>query len=258
MKKIYALIFTLFVASAAMAQDTLVVNRDCAKGVQLVKESKYDYVDLGLPSGLKWATCNVGAANPWDYGDYFAWGETAPKSVYDWSTYLDGRITDEEDCGTSKDLLNGITAINGTQYDAARAIMGENWRMPTVEEQRELIENCYWEWTDSYDGKGVSGYIVYKVKSASDKGKKKYGGSSTTTVGTYSLADPHIFLPAAGCRYKSDWNAAGFGNYWSSSLCDGYNYPDNAYLLDFYSVAVIHGNDYDDRVIGLSVRAVVE
>ena len=215
----------------------------------------YSWVDLGLPSGLKWATCNVGAENPWDYGDYFAWGETAPKSVYDWSTYLDGRITDEEDCGTSKDLLNGITAINGTQYDAARVNMGGSWRMPTYDEQTELQDNCYWEWTSSYSGKGVEGYIVYKVKSASDKGEVKYSGSSTATVGSYSLADPHIFLPAAGYRNLSDLGYAGdYGFSWSSSLFTGL--PDYAYYLYFLSDNV--NWNYYYRYNGLSVRAVVE
>ena len=218
-------------------------------------ENGYAWVDLGLPSGLKWATCNIGAANPWDYGDYFAWGETAPKSVYDWSTYLDGRITDEEDCGTSKDLLNGITAINGTQYDAARANMGGSWRMPTTEEQRELLNNCYWEWTDSYSGKGVKGFIVYKVKSASDKGEVKYSGESTATVGSYSLADPHIFLPAAGYR-SSDLSGAGRLGYYWSSLNDG-NYPFAARFLAFYSDS--RGCWIDSiRYFGQSVRAVVE
>ncbi len=221
---------------------------------------EYSYVDLGLPSGLKWATSNVGAANPWDYGNYFAWGETTPKSiVYNWSTYLDGKITSPEYCGTDKDLLNGITDISGTQYDAARTNMGGDWRMPTTEEQSELVENCYWEWTDSYNGKGVKGYIVYKVKDASDKGKKKYIGSSTTTTASYSPSDAHIFFPAAGYHYESDLRYAGqYGCYWSSSLWTSTpDRPDNADCLDFIS-------DTEDwnyggwRCYGRSVRGVYD
>ncbi|MDD6356703.1 MAG: hypothetical protein PUG15_01220, partial [Bacteroidales bacterium] len=179
MKKIALLMMLAAMLTNGWAQDLITPHQDNSVSGT---ENDHAWVDLGLPSGLKWATCNVGAANPWDYGDYFAWGETTPKSiVYNWSTYLDGRITSPEYCGTDKDLLNGITDISSTQYDAARTNMGGDWRMPTTEEQNELVENCYWEWTDSYNGKGVKGYIVYKVKDASDKGKKKYIGSSTTT-----------------------------------------------------------------------------
>jgi len=212
----------------------------------------YAYVDLGLPSGVKWATCNVGAENPWEYGDYFAWGETKPKSVYDWSTYLDGNITDEGDCGTNKDLLRFITDIKGTQYDAAHVNMGGSWRMPTKSEQDELRNNCYWEWVADYNGKGVSGYIVYKAKDASDKGNRKYSGFSTTTAASYSLIDAHIFLPTAGYRDESDLNNVGFyGSYWSSS---SYN-PSFAHYLGFESDNVDWNYCYYHRY-GRSVRGV--
>lgn len=220
-------------------------------------ENGYAYVDLGLPSGLKWSTCNVDAANPWESGAYFAWGETTPKSVYDWSTYLDGRITAYEDCGTDKDLLKGVTDIAGTQYDAARVNMGGSWRMPTVVEQLGLINNCYWEWTDNYDGKGVVGYIGYKVKDASDKGKMKRN-NTTVTVGTYSLTDAHIFLPAAGCRGMS-LDYVGEGGYWSSSLNEPSSireFPYWACYLRFYSGIVDYYISY--RYRGLPVRGVCE
>ena len=241
-------------------------------------ENGYAWVGLGLPSGLKWATCNVGAANPWDYGDYFAWGETVGygksdpsnahnqsytggstvKTYYGWDTY-------KYCSGTSNKTL---TKYNYESYygsvvdkektldlsdDAARVNMGGSWRMPTTKEQTELRNNCYWEWTDSYSGKGVAGYIVYKVKNASDKGKVKYSGGTVVTVGIYSLADAHIFLPAAGWRDRSDLrNAGSYGAYWSSSLYDYYPYL--AYSLYFYSDIV---NWYDDdRYGGLSVRGV--
>ncbi len=287
MKKIYALIFTLFVASAAMAQDTLVVNRDCAKGVQLVKDSKapimYDYVDLGLPSGLKWATSNVGAANPWDYGDYFAWGETVGygksdpsnahnksytggstvKTYYFWDTYkycsgTSSKTLTKYNYSTSYGTVDNKYTLDLSD-DAARVNMGGSWRMPTYDEQRELINNCYWEWTSSYSGKGVEGYIVYKVKSASDKGKvMKYSGINTTTEGRYSRADPHIFLPAVGwyCYDSRLYGAGDYGSYWSSSLYDSSCGPYGAYYLDFNSGIVSRGSNY--RYYGQSVRAVVE
>ncbi len=216
----------------------------------------YAYVDLGLPSGLKWATCNVGAVNSWDYGSYFALGETKQKSVYNWYTYLDGRITSSSDCGTSKDLFKGKMGVEATQYDAARANMGGSWRMPTSAETKELISNCYWEWTDNYNGKGVKGYIVYKVKHASDKGKVKKNGGTVTTVGSYSLSDKHIFLPAAGARLKSALSNVGIsGHYWSSSIDT--DLPYGAYYLNFYSGSV-RWDYYGGRYCGKSVRGVVK
>lgn len=251
MKKLTTIIFSLLAfAIVCKAQDTIVVH-SCV--------DNYMWVDLGLPSGLKWATCNVGAENPWDYGDYFAWGETTPKSVYSWSTYLDGRITYYSDCGTDKDLLRGITNIKGTQYDAARANMGGSWRMPTNVEQQELIDNCYWEWTNSYNGAGVKGYIVYKVKDVSDKGKVKKNGGIVTTVGSYSLSDTHMFLPAAGHReglYMS--NSDSGGSYWSSTLNAVDQYTN---LVTLYNAYLFGSGDVLRscyRYCGCSVRGVVE
>jgi hypothetical protein len=223
MKKIALLMMLAAILTNGWAQDLITPHQDNSVSGT---ENDHAWVDLGLPSGLKWATCNVGATNPWHYGNYFAWGETAPKSTYNWSTYLDGRITKSEDCGTDKDLLNGITDISGTQYDAARTNMGGDWRMPTTEEQNELVENCYWEWTDSYNGKSVSGYIVYRAKDDSDKGKKKTKegeNSTTTTLASYSLADAHIFFPAAGAVYVGEdydglHGVGNWGDYWSSSF----------------------------------------
>ncbi len=282
MKKIITLIFGLLAAGAAMAQDTLVVNRECAKGVQVIKDSKapitYTAVDLGL--SVKWAACNVGAANPWDYGDYFAWGETVGygksdpsnahnqsytggstvKTYYYWDTYkyCSGSYNSLTKYNTSSSY--GSTVDNKKTLDltddAARVNKGGSWRMPTTEEQRELRNNCYWEWTNSYNGKGVKGYIVYKVKSNSDKGKVKNEDETPTIVGSYSLTDTHIFLPAAGYRFESDLRTAGgFGSYWSSSLRE--DDPNHAYDLLLYS-GYVYGYWSNDRYYGQSVRAVVE
>lgn len=155
----------------------------------------HDYVDLGLPSGLKWATCNVGATSPEDYGHYFAWGETNPKVEYT-----------EDNCFTYGKQMSDISG--NAQYDAATANWGGTWRMPTYSEQKELLNNCTWTWTTQ---NGVNGYNV-----------KGPNGNS-------------IFLPAAGCRYGSSLDDAGsYGFYWSSapygSISDDY-----AYLLSFGS-----------------------
>jgi len=101
------------------------------------------WVDLGLPSGLKWATCNVGASKPEDYGNYYAWGETSTKSEY---TY------DNSICRQQMPDISG----NAT-YDAARANWGGTWRMPTKAEMEELRDNCTWTWTAQ---SGINGYKV--------------------------------------------------------------------------------------------------
>lgn len=118
-------------------------------------EHTHEYVDLGL--SVKWATCNVGATKPEEYGDYFAWGETTPKSTYDWETY--------KYCNGSFDSLTKYnnSSIFGTEDykktleladDAARANWGGSWRMPTKAEQDELREKCTWTWTTQNGVKG--------------------------------------------------------------------------------------------------------
>ena len=141
----------------------------------------HGYVDLGLPSGLKWATCNVGASSPEDYGDYFAWGETSPKAEYTW----ENSVTDGEQ----------MSDISGNaQYDAATANWGGSWRMPTKAELEELENKCTWTWTTQ---NGV-------------KGCKVTGPNGNS-----------IFLPAAGDRDgPSLYNAGGSGDYWSSTPDD--------------------------------------
>ena len=144
--------------------------------------NSHEYVDLGLPSGLLWATCNVGATTPEEYGDYFAWGETSPKDEYT-----------EGNCSTYGKEMSDIAG--DAQYDAATANWGGRWRMPTYDEMNELRKNCTWKWTTQ---NGVNGYKVTGPSGAS------------------------IFLPAAGYRYGSSLNLAGSdGYYWSSMPYEG-------------------------------------
>ena len=93
----------------------------------------HDWVDLGLPSGLKWATCNVGASNPGDYGNYYAWGETNTKNIYT--------------VGNCSTYNQNISDIAGTNRDAARQNWGGSWRMPRWSDFQELLDNCTWTWT---------------------------------------------------------------------------------------------------------------
>ena len=153
----------------------------------------HGYVDLGLPSGKKWATCNVGATSAEDYGDYFAWGETSPKAEYTWENSVTG--------GEQMSDISG-----NAQYDAAAANWGGSWRMPTKDEMQELVDYCEWEWTQ------VNGV----------NGSKVTGPNGSC-----------IFLPAAGYRYGTSLlNDGYYGYYWSSTPYD-YYYDYYAYSLGF-------------------------
>ncbi|MBP3467528.1 MAG: hypothetical protein J6K01_07980 [Paludibacteraceae bacterium] len=218
-------------------------------------ENGHEYVDLGLPSGTKWATCNVGASKPQDYGNYYAWGETTTKSTYSWSTYKYGSEYDEltKYCNSSSYGKDGFTDTKTTldlSDDAAYVNWGGKWRMPTQTQQDELRNQCYWVWTENYNGSNVKGYIVYKAKGEADEGKYVYKGKTPSS--SYSLSDAHIFLPAAGYRSGGDlYDAGSLGDYWSSSLKT--NRPDCAWDIYFDSDDIVH---YEIRDYGHSVRAV--
>ncbi len=122
----------------------------------------HEWVDLGLPSGTLWATCNVGASNPEELGSYFAWGETATKDFYEWSTYkwCNGSETTMTKYCTNSDYGNDGFVDNKTELDpeddAAYVNWGPSWRMPTTEQQCELYENCSSDWTTQ---NGVNGRL---------------------------------------------------------------------------------------------------
>ena len=189
---------------------------------------------MGL--SVKWATCNVGANSPEEYGDYFAWGETDPKSNYTWETYKFRTSGDswnnvkfsKYNTMSSFGHIDNITELQ-LGDDVACAKWGGNWRMPTYAEFEELLDNCEKEWT-TYNG--VKGY----------KFTSKKNGKS-------------IFLPAAGSRDGTDPYGAGTrGRYWSSSLFTVR--PSYAEYLIFNSVNV--NTNYYYRHYGLSVRPVSE
>ena len=189
----------------------------------------HKYVDLGL--SVKWATMNVGATTPEDYGDYFAWGETSTKSTYDWSTYFD--TNDGGNTFTKYNNEGGKTVLDLAD-DAAHVNLGGSWRMPTQAEWQELHDNCTWTWTTQ---NGINGYKVTSKKAG-------YTGK-------------FIFLPAAGDRYGSGLiNVGSNGGYWSSSLNeDGSSF---AWSLYFDSDGHgLYGGDGGRRYFGLSVRPVL-
>ena len=185
-----------------------------------------DYVDLGLPSGTKWATCNLGASKPSDYGDYYAWGETDPKTEYTWATYKWMQTGQSDWKHTTKyTFADGKTTLD-PEDDAATTKLGSPWRMPTYDEIKELLDHCTWIWT-TQDGK--NGYEM-----------KGTNGNS-------------IFVPAAGYRHGSELIDAGsWGDYWSSSL-DTVD-SDYARYLEFSSGG--HGWNGDGRFVGFTVRPV--
>ena len=193
-----------------------------------------DWVDLGL--SVKWATCNIGASSPSDYGSYFAWGETQTKSEYTEENYKFRVAVDASDnVAFSKyntDSNRG-TVDNKKKLempdDAARQNWGSTWRMPTDAEWTELRENCSWTWTT------LGGKNGYKVTS-------KTNGNS-------------IFLPATGFWFEDSLDHVGSdGNYWSSSLYTAD--PGRACRVYFYSGGVSSGSR--DRSCGRSVRPVTE
>ena len=192
-------------------------------------ENGYEWVDLGL--SVKWATCNVGATKPEEYGDYFAWGEVEPKEYYDWGTYKwckgsTSTFTKYNDYSVMG-IVDGKTTLDLSD-DAARANWGGSWRMPTDAEFAELINNCIWTWTTQ------SGVI----------GRKVIGPNGN-----------RIFLPAAGQRYDSSLSGAGgMGIYWSRSR--DIDFAHGAWYVGFGYGSV--DRSYEYRCWGFSVRPVCQ
>lgn len=187
----------------------------------------HEWVNLGLPSGTRWATCNVGASSPEGYGNYYAWGEVAPKSIYDWNyyRYCNGSAnTLTKYCNSPTYGSNGFTdtlTVLEAGDDVATANWGDGWRMPTQEEMQELLENCYRTFTDN--------------------GLLLMGRNGNT-----------IFLPYAGHRYENQlYHAGDEGGYWTGTLGD---YPPYASSFNFSPTSCYVYDIY--RFYGMSVRAV--
>ena len=229
-RAVSAVLFVLLLSAVGMTNSN--AQPGALNGVFSVSDD-HEYVDLGLPSGLLWATCNVGANAPEEYGDYFAWGETAPKDVYNWDTYqycMGSDYTLTKYCNNPDYGYNGFTdtiTILLPEDDAATANWGNEWRMPTAEEWQELYNNTTVTWTQQ---NGVNGRLF----TASN-------GNS-------------LFLPAAGWRWDSNLYGVGSdGLYWSSSLITGT--PNRAWFFGFDSDYYYdEGSSY--RYSGFSVRAV--
>ena len=140
-------------------------------------------IDLGLPSGTKWACCNVGAEQPGEFGKSYTWGETASKKTYTWETYA---YHGEEE-GTYQDIGSNIA---GTDYDAARMVTGARYKMPTKAQFEELVQYCTHEFTSLNDHWGIK---------------------FTAPNGAF------VFLPEAGSKSNNTWGQ-GYGCYWCADL----------------------------------------
>ena len=188
-------------------------------------------IDLGLPSGTKWACCNVGADIPEAYGGYYAWGETEEKDIYDWSTYIfsDGSMDTCHDIGSD---------IAGTEYDVAHIQWGASWVMPSQEQINELVNNCTYTWTSIND---------------------VWGGIFTGPSGGT------IFLPGAGYRWLDDLYHAGSGGYLKGYYCSGYYWSSTQHpaSLGNSSFSLYMDSGYStsngfNRYYGYTVRPVID
>ena len=177
---------------------------------------KHEYVDLGLPSGLKWATCNIGANSPEECGDYFAWGETKPKENY----CEENSLTHPKNIATSKNRLWNISGK--PKYDAATANWGDEWRMPTKDEMLELITVCELEEDVMLNGK---------------QGLKIIGHNGNS-----------IFLPYTCICFERQRLEKSYCSYWTSSVCEGVFL---SYRLDINDRIIP-----SSRSVGYAIRAV--
>ena len=241
MKKIFFTLITFIVAIAANAQENTVkvygydsegkLNYTplfiSSENVKVVYEKDHEYVDLALPSGTLWATCNIGASKPEEYGDYFAWGEVAPnngippKDEYNWTNY---KWSEGSEKSITKYCYNEIYGtvdkkeVLDPEDDAAIANWGNNWCMPTDKQMQELFNYTEQEWTT------LNGVIGVKFT-------RKLNGKS-------------IFLPAAGYRsYRASKDVGYMGCYWTRMLrssinpgpvpydaCEGYFYMEDKFI----------------------------
>ena len=192
---------------------------DLAAAKQPPMINGHEYVDLGLPSGLKWATCNIGATKPEEYGDYFAWGETTPETGYTWDTYFDTK----DGGNTFEKYASGKKRVLDAENDAATANWGGTWRMPTKVEVEELLNNCAMAWTKR---NGVDGCLFTSNNGAT------------------------LFLPAAGGIVDSDPSCL----YWTSSL-----YSSNESMASLLVLQLDYLVSYTGETVrweGVSVRPV--
>ena len=252
------------------------ITESAAQGVTVSgKKGGFTYVDLGLPSKIMWATYNIGASEPSEYGDYFAWGETKPKNgeysyrTYKWCSvprdlegtdeytkfpftkyYIRYEEYDSYDGTILYEELSDHKAQLDPEDDAAVVNWGNGWHIPTKNDLIELVDGCTWKWTENFNGSGFNGNVGTSIKNGNT-----------------------IFLPAAGCIFTFDTQiyAVGSQSTYSSSQLLGITHPDltvQAHVLhtnNFYEGGNIsavdagkHGQCSSGRTCGMSIRPCIE
>lgn len=196
----------------------------------------YEYVDLGL--SVKWAKCNVGAKTETDYGSYFMWGSTKANTPDEctWAKAPFNNGSSDYDSGYFDSVKDTVCPNNvlAKEYDTATQIMGGNWRMPTKNELKELIDNTNSVWVPNYNNSGING--------------RKF---------TSKINDNSIFIPAAGwCYNGSEYDLNKFVDVWSSSLIASLH--GDAYTMFFSSDSLYVADDSGSRNCGHVVRGVCE
>ncbi len=206
---------------------TITVTGDATYTSYFITDPSPKMIDLGLPSGTLWADRNVGASSTLDYGDYYAWGETETKSDYSWDTYM----CNLSQCGSSNDPVSaaGLIDIAGTQFDVAHVKWGGNWKMPTIEQIEELLNNCSWVYEQQPNGQWI-----------------------------YTATGPNgnnITFPWAGYYEGSQlYLQESMGLFWSSSRIEMSSDPQYAYNL--YLPYWSYEWNYEYRCVGASVRPI--
>lgn len=229
MKKILLTLLMAMVAATVSAQTT-----DDMKALVFCPDSNHPHVvDLKLPSGTKWACCNVGAKSPEGYGGYYSWGETEEKSDYRPSEYKYSSMDDSNgswwnENGHNYQCKDIGTHISGTDYDVAHVKWGDSWQMPSFAQFRELLENCSSKWTSV---NGVEGMLFTSLNNLES-----------------------IFFPASGNHFKTDLlNLDSEGYYWTDmGYHDGYCAYGLYFMKGYYSLA----RNFH-RGVGFPVRPVV-
>lgn len=250
------LTFTVCGNSAASYSQTINSGKNLEAGsaynyaVSLNKDdSPYEAVDLGLPSGLKWASYNIGATSLYDRGDFFAWGEVEPKDYYEkeyysyWYKHSRCDYVPDGDCDfyvytVVDDYIDLGDDISGTEYDAARHKWGRTWRMPTISEFEELKNNC--TWTKETVSEVIEGGVIL----------------STTFWRVTGRNGNSIILMPGG--YPSDYGWGSFGVYWLSTK--SFSYSDNSqaktFTFDYFDPR--GKTTEDEKWMGHNIRPVTE
>ena len=208
------LLLSLMTFATSMAQDDIILS--CPD------DNHPHAIDLGLPSGTKWACCNVGADKPEDYGDYYAWGETETKSTYNWSTY----IHCDESSNTCHDLGSDIA---GTEYDVAHIKWGNAWQTPSYEQIEELFDLHI----ESTIVNGINGWKINNIK----------GGAN-------------IFLPATGSYWDNKLYGINIDAYYWSSTQDTSSLDGVYFFLLSMTPNIGWGDGVRIRSIGQTIRPV--